>query len=196
MAIQKEKLLLILTFIESCNDKFFTQKRQICYSSQEMFQNPTVNLGAHWNSSAKIACRSSELIFMFPYGGSGICNSPRGFNFFLWFAPHSTPQIYLTLLRRGGSRTVRARFKKFYQANHSEVDTCSNELFFSQWPIFYLPKYWLFLIHHPVQRDYTASNYGRRIKCKHKVSPIQDKQDDTERRFSEYLSFFLWKSFP
>jgi hypothetical protein len=49
-----------------------------------------------------------------------------------------------------GRRTVRSRFKTFYLGNHSEVDTYSYELFFSQLLMVYLPKYWLFILHHPV----------------------------------------------
>jgi len=37
-----------------------------------MFANPTANPNALLNSCAKIACCSSELIFMFPYTGSNV----------------------------------------------------------------------------------------------------------------------------
>ena len=36
-----------------------------CYSSQQVFQNPTVILNALFNSCTKIACGSTELIFAF-----------------------------------------------------------------------------------------------------------------------------------
>ena len=43
---------------------------KIRYSSQQMFENPTVNFDALCNWCAKIASCSSQLIFTFLYVGS------------------------------------------------------------------------------------------------------------------------------
>jgi len=51
------------------NNKFVNQKLQIRYSSQQIFQNPAVNLNALCDSCAKIARSSSELIFKFLFCG-------------------------------------------------------------------------------------------------------------------------------
>jgi hypothetical protein len=51
----------------------------MCYSSQYMFENSTVNLNALCNSCAKIACCSSELIFTLLYVKSSIQNASEQF---------------------------------------------------------------------------------------------------------------------
>ena len=51
----------------------------MCYSSQLMFANPTVNFNALCNSCAKIGCCSSELIFKFLYASSSIQNASEQF---------------------------------------------------------------------------------------------------------------------
>jgi len=109
-------------------------KLQICYISQQTLENPSVNLNALWNSYAKIACCSSELVFTFRYAGSCIQNASKQFAScinlsFVYFALHPTPptEIY-------------RRSKQLYLGNQSELDTCSYELFFSQWPIISHPK--------------------------------------------------------
>jgi len=66
------------------------------------------------------------------------------------FNPTNISNVYEEGRGWGGGRTVRASFSKLYLGNHSEVDTCSDEPFFSQWPIYLLPKYWLLLRNHPV----------------------------------------------
>ena len=55
MVIKKEKLLIVnLILILSLNDKFDRKKWQICYSSQQMLENPTANLNILGYSCAKI----------------------------------------------------------------------------------------------------------------------------------------------
>ena len=48
------------------------RNKEICYNSKQMFESPTVNLEAFFNSCAKIGCCSSELFFTFLYAGSNI----------------------------------------------------------------------------------------------------------------------------
>ena len=53
-------------------------KWQICYSSQSVFDKPTINLNALRNSRAKITSYSSEFIFTFLYVGSSISKCKPG----------------------------------------------------------------------------------------------------------------------
>jgi hypothetical protein len=75
----------------------------------------------------------SESIFTFIYAGSSIQNASEQFASgvhisFVNFALHPTPRTSNTSETREG-RTARARFKHLYLGNHSELDTCSYELF-------------------------------------------------------------------
>ena len=76
MVIKKEKLHTgnILTFISCLNNTFVTYKSQTCYSSQRMFENPTLCLSALCNS-----CFSSKLMFTFLYACSSIQNAAERF---------------------------------------------------------------------------------------------------------------------
>jgi hypothetical protein len=51
---------------------FITQKKQSYYRSQQMFDNPSVNLNSLRNSRAKIVFCLSEVILRFLYAGSSI----------------------------------------------------------------------------------------------------------------------------
>jgi hypothetical protein len=57
------------------------------------------------------------------------------------------------------------------------ADITSKNVGFSSWITLY-------------KSDYTASRYGRCIKCKYKISPIHDRQNDIERRFYQFTSVF------
>ena len=112
-----------------------------------MFENPTVNLNALRNSCATIACCSSELIFTFVYASSSIQNASEQFVSsilvcFVNFAFHPIPQTNSNGVRSGDS-------------NSSTSVTCRNLTpafyFISQNDRYYhFPKYWLFLLNHPV----------------------------------------------
>jgi hypothetical protein len=55
MVIKKDKLRtfnITSILIQCLDDKFVTQKRHVCYSSQ-MFENPTINLNTLRNSLAR-----------------------------------------------------------------------------------------------------------------------------------------------
>jgi hypothetical protein len=65
MAIKGKKLLtvkFISVLTECLNDKSVKQKLEICYSSKQMFENPTINFNTLCNSLARIACCSSEFL--------------------------------------------------------------------------------------------------------------------------------------
>ena len=79
------------------NNKFVTQKSQLCYSSQLTIQNPTVNLSALCSSCTQIACCSSQLMITCLYAASSNQNASKQF---VWcvhlpsanFALHSNRQ--------------------------------------------------------------------------------------------------------
>ena len=69
----------------------------MCNSSQELFENPKVNLSALCSSCTNIACCPSELIFTFLYAGSSIQNASVQFLlcihlYFVNFALYPTSQ--------------------------------------------------------------------------------------------------------
>jgi hypothetical protein len=107
-----------------------------------MFESPTVNLSALCNSCAKIACRSSELIFTRLYAGSSIQNACERFVSYIHLSSanvtlHPTPQTETWI------------FKQLYLGNQSEFDTFDrtsphNDVFY------HIQKCWPFLLNHSV----------------------------------------------
>jgi hypothetical protein len=109
-----------------------------------MLENPNLNLSKLYNSWAKIACCSSQLIFRLLYAGSSIQNASEQFVWcvhlsFVNFALYPNPEKNLT-----------SDSKRLYLGNHSELDTCSYELFFSKWWILSSPKILTFPPESPV----------------------------------------------
>ena len=120
-------LILILMHF---NSKSVTQKWQFCYTSQWMFENP-INFSALWNLCVNTACCLSELIFTLLHGGSNIQNAGEQFVLYIHFL---YTLLFIQPLKQK-SNGVRSG-----NSNHSELDTCSHELFVSQWPILPPPK--------------------------------------------------------
>ena len=64
---------------------------------------------------------------------------------FVNFAVHPTPQTKIWQI------PVR-RFKQLCFSDHSDLDKCPYEFYYSQWLILSPPKTWTFLLNHPVYR--------------------------------------------
>jgi hypothetical protein len=128
MVKETEKSLTVnLILILFLKHKFAPQKWQIYYSSQSIFENPTVNLSALCNSRVKIACCSSELIFTSLYAGNNIQHAseqfvPRVHLSFVNFAIHPTPRIKML-------DGYVWRFKQLHLDKNSQLDTRFYEIF-------------------------------------------------------------------
>jgi hypothetical protein len=110
------------------NEKFVIKKLKICYSSQQMLQNPAAILNALRKSCKKIAFLSPEFIFTVFLRGQQHRKLHSWFNFTNKYSNGFKRQIQTAQLIK-----------------NSKLDTCTNELLFlSQRPILSPPYIFTF----------------------------------------------------